>query len=538
MIFKSIVPQIHIPEITLHDEVFQRCRMYGDRKALVCGATGRSYTYRQVEPLSKNIASGLAKLGVRKGSVVAIILPNLPEYAFCFLGTIAAGGVATTINPAYTAAEISKQLINSEAIVIITVKGLEKTVDAAVRKAPNNVKHKIILGDDVEGYIPLRKLMMDDGSAYPKDMKFDLKEDLVAIPYSSGTTGLPKGVMLSHYNIMANQYQICQEEFNDPKMHRFHPTLYETTLCIIPMFHAYGLAIILILGLRCGQMIVSLPRFEPEVFLNAIQEYKVSVMPLVPPLIVFMAKSPLVKKYDLSGIKRVGSGAAPLSAEVSEEFLRRVKVSRLLQGYGMTEASPTISTTLPDKSVPGSSGVVLSATEVQIIDISTGKALGRGERGEIWVRGPQIMKGYYKDPKATAATIDKDGWLHTGDVGYFDNEDHLFVVDRIKELIKYKAFQVAPAELESLLLTYKGVTDAAVVGIPDEEAGEVPRAYIVRKEGFEKITAAEIQNYVKENVANFKQLRGGVEFVQAIPKNPSGKILRKDLVKNYLKSKM
>ena len=296
-------------------------------------------------------------------------------------------------------------------------------------------------------------------------------------------------------------------------------------LAILPFFHIYGMQVLMNGLLANGVTIVTMPRFDLAEALTMIQEHKVTWFFAVPPIVLAFAKHPLVDEYETDSLTVVFSGAAPLSAEVGQEAEDRLGCS-VIQGYGMTELSPVSHATVPGKGKAGSSGVTVSNTECRIVD-PEGNDLGIDEDGELWIRGPQVMKGYLNNAEATSATIDADGWLHTGDVAHFDSDGYIYIVDRIKELIKYKGFQVPPAELEGLLLTHDDIADAAVIGIPDDEAGEIPKAFITLMPGAE-LTAEAIQEFVAGQVATYKQVRI-VEFIPEIPKSASGKILRREL---------
>ena len=344
------------------------------------------------------------------------------------------------------------------------------------------------------------------------------REDLVALPYSSGTTGLPKGVMLTHYNLVANMRQMDGLEY-------FH---YEDVLlCVLPLFHIYGLVVVLNMGLHMGATIVMMPRFDLEQFLSLIQKYRVTLSHIVPPIVLQLAQNPIIDKYDLSSLKMIFSGAAPLGVELSRECMKRVGCG-IRQGYGMTETSPVThsSPPHPDDMKLGAVGPAAPNTECKLIDPATGAELGANQEGELWVRGPQVMTGYLNNPEATAGTLDSDGWLHTGDIGYADEDGHFFIVDRMKELIKYKGFQVAPAELEAVLLSHPNIADAAVIPCADDEAGEVPKAFVVLRG---EVPAAEIMDFVASRLAPHKKIRF-VEFIAQIPRSASGKILRRVLV--------
>ncbi|MCA9981232.1 MAG: AMP-binding protein, partial [Anaerolineales bacterium] len=287
--------------------------------------------------------------------------------------------------------------------------------------------------------------------------------------------------------------------------------------------------VIMLLSLARGATIVSVPRFDPPQFLELIQKHKITRMNLVPPIVLFLAKHPLVDNYDLSSLIEMTSGAAPLSAELANAVSARLGAN-VCQGYGMTEMSPVThyNPNKPEKVKRGAVGPAIPNVEVMIVDVETEAPLGRNQNGELWMRGPNRMKGYLNNPDATAGTITADGWLRTGDIGYVDDEDDFYIVDRLKELIKYKGFQVAPAELEGLLLTHEAIADVAVIPVPDEEAGELPKAFVVLKPGAE-LTAEALQAWVAEQVAPHKKIRL-VEFVDSVPKSASGKILRRVLV--------
>jgi 4-coumarate--CoA ligase len=340
-------------------------------------------------------------------------------------------------------------------------------------------------------------------------------DDLAVLPYSSGTTGLPKGVMLTHANLVGNTLQAeAQFDFDE----------HEVFLACLPFFHIYGMQIIMNVGLRIGATLVTMPRFDLEQFLALTQEHHATRLWTVPPIVLALARHPIVDDYDLTSVRSILSGAAPLAPELAAEAEARIGVP-VVQGYGMTELSPLSHAPLWQDPRPGTVGVLVANCDARVVDPETGDDLGVGEDGELWIRGPNVMKGYLNNPGATAATIDGDGWLHTGDIGHVDDDGYWFIVDRVKELIKVKGFQVPPAELEGLLITHPAVADVAVIGIPDEEAGERPKAFVVLRPGVDA-SADEIQEFVAEHVAHYKRL-SEVVFLDAIPKSPSGKILRR-----------
>jgi acyl-CoA synthetase (AMP-forming)/AMP-acid ligase II len=375
---------------------------------------------------------------------------------------------------------------------------------------------ELFLFGSLPGATSFDELLVDNGRV--EQVEINAREDLIALPYSSGTTGLPKGVMLTHHNLVSNLRQmegLCY----------FYET--DTLICVLPLFHIYGLVVVLNMGLYSGATVVMMPRFDLETFLKAAQDYEITLAHLVPPIVLALSKHPVVDNYKLPKLHTIFSGAAPLGEDLTRACMERLGCS-VRQGYGMTETSPvTHSSPAPPWPVKfGSVGVPAPNTECKIVDLETGAELGAGEKGEVCVRGPQIMTGYLNKPEATAQTIDLEGWLHTGDIGYFDEDGHFFIVDRAKELIKYKGFQVPPAELEAVLLTHPCIADAAVIPYPDEEAGEVPKGIIVLREPAEPEA---IMEFVAERVAPHKRIRH-LEFVDKIPKSPSGKILRRVLV--------
>ena len=514
MIFRSPFPDVEIPEVPLTEFVFGRAAEHPERPALVDGVSGRVLTYAQLAGAVRAAAAGLARRGFAKGDVLALYSPNLPEYVVAFHAVATLGGVVTTVNPQYTAEELGKQLRDSGAKYLVTIPPLLERASAA---AEGKGLSELFVFGEAEGATPFASLLEGGADDLPA-VHIDAREDLVALPYSSGTTGVCKGVMLTHRNLVANLAQI---------MGSGHDWRDETLVCVLPLFHIYGMVAIMNHGLYCGATVVTLPRFDFEQLLRTMQDYRVTFAHLVPPVMLALSKSPLVDSYDLSPLHTVFSGAAPLGAELARACSERLGCS-VVQGYGMTEASPATHLSTREHNKPGSVGLCVPNMECRLVSTETGEDVGAGERGEILVRGPQVMRGYLNRPEATAQTVDADGWLHTGDVAYADEDGYFFIVDRAKELIKYKAFQVAPAELEAVLLTHPSVADAAVIPSPDDEAGEVPKAFVVVREGH-AMTEAEVLGFVASRVAPYKKVRR-VEFVAQIPKSPSGKILRRLLV--------
>jgi acyl-CoA synthetase (AMP-forming)/AMP-acid ligase II len=510
--FRSPLPDIAIPDELLTPYVMARAADLADEVALVDGSSGRQVTYAELDDQIRRLAGGLVTRGFRPGQVVAIMAPNCPEYAVVFHGVAMAGGTVTTINPTYTAGEVHEQLVDSGAGLLVTVPMFVDTAEAAMKDSPVADLH--LLGGADSDHHTLDELF---GEPLAEHVPVGL-DDVVVLPYSSGTTGRSKGVMLTHRNLVANVAQTLAAAIPMDET--------DSLVAVLPFFHIYGMQVLMNMGLRAGATVVTMPRFDLEQFLALHQEHGITRAFVAPPMVVALAKHPIVDRYDLSDLKVIFSGAAPLSADLAIECGTRLGCE-VVQGYGMTELSPVTHATPPGQFKPGSVGVTISNTETRIVDPATGASLDVDQDGEIWVRGPQVMKGYLNNEIATANTVDPDGWLHTGDVGHVDADGHLYVVDRLKELIKYKGFQVPPAELEALLLSHPCVADAAVVGRADEEAGEIPVGFVVLKDG-QAVTAADIQAFVADRVAHYKRIRE-LHVVDAIPKSPSGKILRRIL---------
>nr|QPZ56409.1 4-coumarate CoA ligase 1 [Curcuma alismatifolia] len=527
-IFRSKLPDIHIDNRRpLHAYCFERLAEFGDRPCLIDGANGTVMSYTEVDSASRRAAAGLRRFGVGRGQVIMILLRNSPEFVLAFLGASRRGAVATTANPFYTPAEIHKQAVASGARLIVT----ESCYVEKVRDFARERGIVVVCVDDPlpEGCRRFSELLEEEEKTEEKEEEEEEidPDDVVALPYSSGTTGLPKGVMLTHRSLITSVAQ--QVDGENPNLY-FHCD--DVLLCVLPLFHIYALNSVLLCGLRAGSAILLVRKFEISAVLELVQRFRVTVAAFVPPIVLDFVKSSLMDAYDLSSIRIVKSGATPMGKELEDKFMAKLPNATLGQGYGMTEAGPVLSMCLAFAKEPfpvksGACGTVVRNAELKIVDPDTGVALARNQRGEICIRGEQIMKGYLNDPEATRNTIDKEGWLHTGDVGLVDDDDEIFIVDRLKELIKYKGFQVAPAELEALLVAHPNVTDAAVVPMKDEAAGEIPVAFVVRSNG-SQITEDELKQYISKQVIFYKRI-GKVFFVEAIPKAPTGKILRKDL---------
>lgn len=515
IIHQSPLPDVSIADQSISDCVLARAGEYPDRVAISDGR-GSSYSFGRLDEAIHELAGGLAARGIGSGSVVAVMAPNIPDYAVVFHGVGTAGATVTTVNPAYSLDEVVFQLQDAAATMLMTT---PMFVEMALQAtASSDVSEVVVLGSAAtatpSGVTPVAALAADPIEQVP----VDYADHVVVLPYSSGTTGLPKGVMLTHRNLVAN---IAQLE------HVMNFGEDEAALAVLPFFHIYGMQVLMNVALAHGVRVVTMPRFDMEEALGLVQSERITRFFAVPPMVLGLAHHPAVDRYDLSSLKQVFSGAAPLGSDIAAAAAARVGCE-VVQGYGMTELSPVSHCTPEGDFRPGTSGVTISNTEMRIVDPVTAEDLPSGERGELWVRGPQVMKGYLNNPEATAATIDADGWLHTGDVAVIDGSQHVSIVDRIKELIKYKGFQVPPAELEALLATHPAISDAAVVGEPDPSAGELPKAFIVVAAGAAAPTLDELQEWLAGHVANYKQVRL-LAVIDAIPKSASGKILRREL---------
>lgn len=517
VIFKSPYPDVKIPEQTINELInswiSKNLSNRSEQVALISLETGRSVTYEQFEQDVDRLAVGLYKKGLRQKEVAAILLPNCIEYPISFLAVLKIGAIVTTATHTNTAVELIQQFNEAKVKYLITDKD-HSEIASEVKKQCKTIEDIFIIEES-----SYKDLLQNDGKGLP-EVKIDVKNDPAVIPFSSGTSGLPKGVVLTHYNIISNIVQL----------HEMETTNYgkdAVLLGILPFSHIYGMTVCLLVGLATGSKIVTMAKFDFVKFLDAIQKYKITLLHIVPPMVLALAKHPIVEKYDFSSLKSIISGAAPMHADLEIAASKRINV-KIRQGFGMTEMSPVSHLTPKDKIVPGSVGVLLPNCLAKIIGPDGKEIDAEDGEGELCVKGPNVMKEYLNNPEATAETLDKDGYLRTGDVCKASKDGYFFITDRVKELIKYKGFQVPPAELEGILLTHPAVADAAVVGVPDEEAGELPKAYVVLKPG-QSATPDEIKKYVGKMVAPYKSLRGGVEFIDVIPKSTSGKLLRRKL---------
>ncbi|CAG8613767.1 5422_t:CDS:10 [Funneliformis caledonium] len=529
MIFKSRFPDIEIPKIGVYQYATSNPSGIDDDKHIFIDAmTNKKLSFGEFKRDTKRLAAGLVnKVGFKRGDVLAIFSTNHLDYP-----TVVYGGKVSPINPLYTVDECTYQLKDSGAsVIIVNPSFLSNLIEAA--SAANIPKSKIFLfgEEEIDGIRPLSSLFSEKEINPIEYTSEEAKSTTAFLCYSSGTTGKNKGVETTHYNMVSNLAQLSAFEKGFT-----HETSF---IGFLPFFHIYGKVFLLHLIILKGASCVILPKFELEIFCRAIQDYKVNLAPVVPPVILLLVKSPIARKYDLSSLRLLISAAAPLSKELTNDFFKIHKIP-IKQAYGLTETSPITHLVETDNIIQGSIGILLPNIECKIIS-ENGQELGCNELGELYVRGPNVMKGYLNNKKATDMCIDSDGWFRTGDEVYADSQENFFIVDRVKELIKYKGFQVAPAELESILLTHPSIDDAAVIGVySDENATEYPTAFVVLQKDINQSDEMkeEIKEFVSQRVSNHKKLRGGVYFTDQIPKSPSGKILRRFLresVKNISK---
>lgn len=535
MSFSSPFPEVDIPTASVYDYLFSGLAgpdaEHLDRIALIDSTTGRHTSYREMVGRIDSFAGALAARGLGVGDVIGLLAPNSSAFAVAFHGILRSGATATTINALFTAKDIAKQLTDSRAALLITVSALAPQAAEAVELVGLGAENLVVLdgpGRAADGHPNAVELL--DGNAPAPEVTFAPSSHLAALPYSSGTTGNPKGVMLTHRNLVANVAQIRP-------LHGMVPD--DVVLAVLPFFHIYGMTVLLNAALHARARLVIMPSFDLGQFLGNIAEHRCTIAFIAPPVAVALAKHPMVDDHDLSSLKVVMSGAAPLDADLGRAVAQRLNC-RVVQGYGMSELSPVSHITPFDAGkhdmhvdAPLSSvGWTVSNAVSKIVDPETGEDInppeeGLSATGELWFKGPNVMAGYLNNDEATRSTVDDDGWLHTGDLAQVDAHGCVYIVDRLKELIKYKGYQVPPAELEAVLLSHPGIADAAVIGVPNDEGEEVPKAYVVKQAGAE-LTEDEVIAFVAGQVAPYKKVRQ-VQFIDAVPKSASGKILRKDL---------
>jgi acyl-CoA synthetase (AMP-forming)/AMP-acid ligase II len=515
MIFRSPYPAVDVPRTPFHELILHRATKRENLPVFIDTEAERTFTYGELARSARGTAAGLSRHGMGKGDVLVLMLPNVPEFATALLGAWMVGGVVTTINPMCTAEEIATQLLDAGAKYLVTIPACAQKAIEAASLAPQ--REMFVLGS-APGLTSFAELLQSGGDQDSPTVEVDADKDTALILYSSGTTGKPKGVLLTHSSLTAS---VLAAETAFP-----FGLEGSVSLGLLPFFHAGGLVSLLLRCLCVGGTLALMRRFEAESLLRMIQQYNIEVAPLVPPIVVALARYPALEGFDLSSLRYATCGSAPLGAAMQEEFERRLGIP-IVQAYGTTEAGSVThgGIAIVGSGKRGTVGPCVPNVECKVVDPLSGSELGPDEQGEVCVRGRQLMKGYLNNDSATAESIDADGWYHTGDVGYADEDGYLYIVDRIKELIKCNAYQVAPAELEAILVTHPAIADAAVISSPDEERGEVPKAFVVARE---PLTETAVIDFVAARVAPYKRIRC-VEFIDALPKSPAGKLLRRVL---------
>jgi len=511
-------PPIAIPSESLTFPLRRAASTFPEKAAVIAPeADGREVSYRWLEDHSSVLAASLERLGVAPGDRVGLWLKNSLEYILAFYGILKAGGVVVPISTHYRSREVCHQLKTTEAKGLIAQAGLPDTPED-LSAGLKDLGFLVTAGLEkpLPGAISFSSLLQGP-KGLDRSLGLDPQEALAVLPFSSGTTGLPKGVMLTHHNLLSNLFQVVQA-------HGVHEG--DRFINQLPFFHIYGMTVLMGAAILAGATQVVASRFRPlDEFLTLFKTFRPTLFFTVPLILQEFCQDPQVPTMDWSRLRYINTGGAPLSPEIQERFTRITGVP-VMQGYGLTESSPTTHCNPLKQIKVGSIGLPLANTEDKIANPETGMELLPGEVGELWVRGPQIMKGYYRDPEATSRTL-VDGWLRTGDLGRKDAEGYVFIVDRLKELIKCKGFQVAPAEIEHILVGHPEVQDAAVIAEAHPDFGEVPVAYAVLRSKAE-CTAEDLIEYAAKGLARYKRL-ARVVFIDAIPRSPSGKILRRVL---------
>ena len=510
-----------IQHASVSDQILSSLHQNSDNIAVIDGVSGAATTRGQLADQIER-AAGWMKGNLNKGDVVGLSLPNIPQFLVPALGCIHAGGVVSLLNPIYTQSELKHSLdIIKPKVVITSPVSLEtfKSVDHSAQEI-------VLVGADLPGYTPFTDLFKAD--KLEVGFEPDSFDDTAIMPLSSGTTGLPKVIQLSHKNCVTYNTVTCHPMFGTLAPGK-------NLLSLLPMFHMYGFTMALNCILK-GAAFTTLPRFELGTLLKAVQEHKITHLPIVPPIAAVLAKHPMVDEFNISSVEQVLCAAAPLSVQLQNSLSERLKVPSIRNGWGMSELVGAATVPPPDASPDlmrkGSIGYVMPGLEMCVVDIETRDLLGPNQEGELLTRGDTVMKGYLGDPGATSATVDAEGWIHTGDIGKYDEEERFYITNRLKELIKYKGWQIAPAELEDVLLTHPAVADVGVVGVEAAEDGdgEVPRAFIVLKPG-SQLTQQDVAQFMEGKLASYKNLRGGIVFIDALPRSLAGKLLRRELKK-------
>jgi long-chain acyl-CoA synthetase len=506
---------LNYPTGPLHEVMRATAERFPDRPAITFKDTVMTFAAFDCE--SNRLANGLAALGLTAGDRMALYLPNCPQYQLAFYAACKLGAIACPMNPSYREREITYHVNDSGAKIMVTHASLWPVVQACRSHLPNLVR-VVVTGDEVlrDGACRYDDVV-DSGSAAAPDVVVE-QSQVAALPYSSGTTGLPKGVMLTHRTLVCNQLQYLQGSGIGSD---------DVYPIFLPLSHIYGV-MLMNAAMGSGARQIVMERFDLEALVSTIEKYGVTLLHLVPPVLLTLANAAGLDRSQFRTVRYALSAAAPLAPDVARRVEERLGL-RVIQAYGLTETGPAShhSPLEPDKARLESVGIVMADTEQRVVDLESGeKVLGPREVGEICIRGPQLMQGYWNAPEESARAL-RDGWLHSGDIGYVDENGYTFIVDRKKEMIKCRAFSVAPAELEATVLEHPDIADCGVVGVADAEGGEVPNAFVVPRKGC-TLDAAALTDYFAKRLAGYKTIRKW-HLTDAIPRTPSGKILRRML---------
>ncbi|XP_069987725.1 uncharacterized protein [Penaeus vannamei] len=526
-----------IPDINYASFMLQRMQAHGDSVAMVDAETNGRRTYAELCQLIPRASGGLKAAGVRPGDVVLLVTRNHIDFPLAMLAVIHRGAACAPVSPTLRPDELAHVAKVSEAKYVIACASAVGAVKEAYSRLPKWTLERLWVLDSSQGVVAFEQLLQEDSiAAFGMAEGLDPARSVALLPFSSGTTGLPKGVMLSHRSLLVPHVRSVYQNSISPKTWNSAAELYKSVMLLLPFTHTYGHGMIATTLFHGGSVVV-LRKFSPKSFFETIEKFKVTWAPIVPYIANFLIDTPLMKQYDISSLMGFTTAAAPVSAAALTSLMKK-SGRGVGTAYGLTETNGAVSVNSRAFGYnPESVGRIVPFTEVKVVDVESGRMLGEGREGEVCARGPSVMLGYVSDPKATAAALDAEGWLHTGDVGYFDEDNFLFITDRIKDLIKVKGLQVSPTELEALLLSHRDVEDAAVVGVPHVRLGEAPRAHVVLRAGT-TLRPRDLEKFVEERVSAYKQLAGGVKIVDAIPRNPAGKILRRQLKREFMASKL
>lgn len=548
------------PEIPVHEFLYQTAARVPNRIAIIFG--GMELTYAELKELSDRFAAALDDMGVQKGDRVAIHLPNMPQFAIAYYGAVRIGAVFTPLSPLLSAREALHQLKDSGAETLISLDFLFPGIQSIIAETAITRIITTSIADCYNAIIapikPIGKMavpetidmapLLNKYQPLQKEVTFDVKDDLVHLAYTGGTTGVSRGVMLTHWNVLTNTMQYGNWSSGaqidmadgvlkavlppgvDPAKDRIFSRDNETALVVVPWFHAMGTVGYLNQLIYGGMTMVVFPRFEPKEYLDAAVKYRATVLGGAPQLYIPMMNHPDFDSYELSGIKIAASGAAPLARSVFDKLLDAFPCGVVQEGWGLTECAMGATFNPPDRNAirPGSVGLPVFDTECKVIDPITGEDLGTGSEGELCIRGPQVMKGYWQNPDTTEDVL-KGGWLLTGDIGHEDENGFFYITDRKKDMIIYKGYNVYPRDIEEVIFEHPAVQQCAVVGKPDLETGEFPVAFVELKRGAQA-TRQEILDHTNSQIAHYKKIRD-VTFIDAIPVSAAGKVLKKELKK-------